>query len=81
MWREMLLLREDNPGLAPETVFSMATRGGAEAWGLSSDMGTLEPGKRALVLAINCHGKIQTAHEVFEYLTTAGESVQADWLE
>jgi len=81
MWREMLLLREDNPGLAPETVFTMATRGGAEAWGVASEMGTLEPGKRALVLAINCDGKTYTAHEVFEYLTTAGESVQAEWLE
>jgi cytosine/adenosine deaminase-related metal-dependent hydrolase len=80
MWREMRLLREDHPGLVPESVFAMATRGGAEAWGVDSELGTLEPGKRALVLAINCKEKICATEEVFEYLTTAGESVQVEWL-
>jgi cytosine/adenosine deaminase-related metal-dependent hydrolase len=79
MWREMRLLREDHPSLVPEAVFAMATRGGAEAWGVASEMGTLEPGKRALVLAVNCKEKIRAPQEVFEYLTTAGESVQAEW--
>jgi cytosine/adenosine deaminase-related metal-dependent hydrolase len=80
MWREMRLLREDHPSLLPESVFAMATRGGAEAWGVASEMGTLEPGKRALVLAINCKEKIYATNEVFEYLTTAGESIQVEWL-
>ena len=81
MWREMRLLREDHPGLAPATVFAMATRGGAEAWGLADEMGTLEPGKHALVLKTSCRDCMRSAQEVFEYLTSAGESVQAGWLE
>jgi cytosine/adenosine deaminase-related metal-dependent hydrolase len=81
IWREMRLLREDHPGLSPELVFAMATRGGAEAWGVAPEMGTLESGKRALVLAISCMEKVSTTTEVFEFLTTAGESIRAEWLE
>jgi cytosine/adenosine deaminase-related metal-dependent hydrolase len=81
MWREMRLLREDHPGLTPESVFAMATLGGAEAWGVDSEMGSLEPGKRALALAISCQDKMQKAKDVLEYLTAAGESVQGEWLE
>lgn len=80
IWREMRLLREDHPSLEPETVFAMATRGGAEAWGVASEMGTLEPGKRALVLAVNCKEKIRAPREVFEYLTTAGETLHSEWV-
>lgn len=81
IWREMSLLREDHPGLLPETVFSMATRGGAEAWGVDSEMGTLEPEKQAKILAVASNGNVHSSEDVLEYLTTAGESVQVDWLE
>jgi len=80
IWREMRLLREDHPGLLPDSVFAMATLGGAKAWGLASELGTLEPGKMALVLAVGCEENIDAARDVFEYLTTAGESVQTEWL-
>ena len=81
IWREMSLLRKDHPGLLPETVFSMATRGGAEAWGVDSEMGTLEPGKQAKILAVASNGNVHSSEDVLEYLTTAGESIQVDWLE
>jgi cytosine/adenosine deaminase-related metal-dependent hydrolase len=81
MWREMRLLREDHPDLAPESVFAMATRGGAEAWGVVGEIGSLAPGKQAYILAIGDDGKVQTSSDVFEHLTTVGESVQTYWLE
>jgi cytosine/adenosine deaminase-related metal-dependent hydrolase len=81
IWREMRLLREDHPALLPETVFSMATRGGAEAWGFDSVIGTLAPGKQAKILAVDCNEKIQSSDDILEYLTTVGESIQVDWLE
>jgi cytosine/adenosine deaminase-related metal-dependent hydrolase len=81
MWREMQLLREDHPNLAPGTVFAMATCGGAEAWGMGSEIGSLEAGKQAAVIAVSHREKLKSAGEVFEYLTTEGESVKADWLE
>jgi len=80
MWREMRLLREDHPGLEPEMVFAMATRGGAEAWGISEEVGTLEPGKGAHVLAVDFSEPITTDEEVFDFLTSVGESVQVEWL-
>jgi cytosine/adenosine deaminase-related metal-dependent hydrolase len=81
MWREMCLLREDHPGLEPETVFAMATRGGAEAWGISGEIGRLDPGKKAQVLAVGCDDiQIKSRKEVFEFVTTVGESVQVQWL-
>lgn len=80
MWREMLLLREDYHGLLPERVFAMATCGGAEAWGISSAMGSLEPGKLPRILAVKNNEKIDSPKVVFDFLTTASESVQVDWL-
>lgn len=80
MWREMRLLREDHPGLSPESVFAMATRGGAEAWEVASEMGSLESGKHSLILAVSNNGKIDSPGEIFDFLTSAGESVQKEWL-
>ena len=81
IWREMRLLREDHPGLSPETVFSMATRGGAEAWGIDSELGTLEPGKQARILKVYCQSSMNSSEDILEYMTTAGESVQVEWVE
>jgi cytosine/adenosine deaminase-related metal-dependent hydrolase len=80
MWREMRLLREDHPGLSPESVFAMATRGGAEAWEVASEMGSLESGKHSLILAVSNNGNIDSPGEIFDFLTSAGESVQKEWL-
>jgi len=80
IWREMSLLREDHPGLSPETVLSMATRGGAEAWGVDSEMGTLDPGKQAHILTVDCQNNITSRQDVVEYMTTVGESVQVEWV-
>jgi aminodeoxyfutalosine deaminase len=81
IWREMRLLREDHPGLSPETVFSMATRGGAEAWGIDSALGTLESGKEARILKVKYDSQMHTGEDILEYMTTAGESVQVEWVE
>ena len=81
IWREMRLLREDHPGVSPATVFSMATRGGAEAWGIDSVLGTAEPGKKGLVMSVTCRPEIKSRDDLLEYLTTAGETVQVEWIE
>ena len=81
IWREMRLLREDHPNLSPGTVFSMATLGGAEAWGIASEMGTLEPDKQARIMTIDCQGNMSSSEDILEYLTTVGESVRVEWVE
>ena len=70
-----------HPGLSPGTVFSIATRGGAEAWGINSEMGTLEPEKLARIMAVDCQESMNSTEDVLEYLTTVGESVQVEWVE
>lgn len=78
IWREMQIMMEDHPELDPETVFSMATQGGAAALGLSDQYGELSRGKRSSMLGI--HYKAKSAKEIFEYLATAGEMVAVRWL-
>jgi len=81
IWREMRLLREDHPGLLPETVFCMATLGGAKAWSIDAALGTLEPGKQARILKVQCESHMHSSEDVLEYMTTAGESIQVEWVE
>jgi len=80
MWREMQILRDDHPALEPAKVFSMATAGGAAAWGRDDELGALAIGKRARFLSISCRDACNSELAVFEYLTGSGESVQVDWV-
>ncbi len=75
LWREMRLLQEDNPALAPEEIFKMATINGATALG-REEFGSLEPGKDARILAVPC-GRL--SGDIFSFLVS-GEH-QAVWLE
>jgi len=81
MWREMRLLREDHPDLPPESVFAMATLGGAEAWGISAELGALAPGKKSLILAVSVNARIKSPADIFEFLTTNDGSQQVQWLQ
>jgi len=81
MWREMRLLREDHPGLAPEAVFAMATLGGAKAWRIDNEIGTLAPGRRALILAVEYDDTGCSAADIIEYLTSSGDAIKTEWLE
>lgn len=51
LWHELRLLAEDQPTLAPADILRMATLGGATALGLHEQLGSLEPGKEAILLA------------------------------
>lgn len=47
LWREMQYLVDAFPDVDPATILDIGTRRGAVALGLSSELGTLEPGKLA----------------------------------
>ncbi|MCI5116267.1 MAG: hypothetical protein D3912_15925, partial [Candidatus Electrothrix sp. AX1] len=56
LWREMRLLAEDHPAVKPRDILRMATLGGAEALGLDRQLGSLEAGKAAALLAVDVTG-------------------------
>lgn len=57
LWDEMRFALELHKGrVSPEELLRMATLGGAEALGLTKEIGTLEPGKRADLVAVRLHG-------------------------
>ncbi len=81
IWREMQLLREDHPDVDPAVVFSMATRGGAESLGYGPDFGELSAGKQAAMISVRLDGKCDRPATIYDFLTTAGASVDLQWAE
>lgn len=77
LWEEMRILREDHPEINPETVFMMATRGGAEALG-KAEFGTIAPGKTGKMLAVQC--KANSRNDVMDVLTTSGSETEVTWI-
>lgn len=78
LWQEMRVLQEDHPGLAPELIFRMATRGGAETLGVTHRLGSLAPGLTAKVLAIPFTG---TEKEIYPFLVNGAEAITVEWPE
>ncbi|MCW5213555.1 amidohydrolase family protein, partial [Desulfobulbus sp. TB] len=59
IWREMRLLAEEHPAVAPADILRMATLGGAEALGLDGRVGSLEVGKTAAFQAVDLAGSMR----------------------
>ncbi len=52
MLSEMRLLQETEPQLTPQQIFSFATLEGARLFGIDREVGSLEPGKKANLIAV-----------------------------
>jgi cytosine/adenosine deaminase-related metal-dependent hydrolase len=74
---ELAELRRIAPGVAPARLLESATRVGAVALGLGADFGTLSPGKRAAVIAVQVPSGVA---DVEEYLVGGVVTVAIKWV-
>ncbi len=75
LWREMQSIAEDHQEVDHSQIFSMATLGGARAFGLEERLGSLEPGKSADFLGIHSPAVLTSADKVYTFLVTTGQSI------
>lgn len=79
MAREMLLLREQHPELAPAMVLDWATRGGARALSLQDSIGDLSVGKWADFIALDASG-MESPEDVVDGVTAGRLRVLGVWV-
>lgn len=79
LWREMNLLSEDHPMIAPADIFAMATIGGAAALGIDDEYGSLAPGKTARFLVISPTEAIMDEKMLYTYLVS-NRDIKPAWV-
>lgn len=77
LFAEIAAVRRLAPDVAAARILRSATRDGADALGFGADLGTIEPGKRALLLAVDVPGG---AADVEEYLVSGIPPGAVRWL-
>ena len=78
VFSELATLRALAPSLPAHALLDSATRQGARALGFEADYGTIEPGKRARLLAVTVPADVE---DVEEYLVSGILPEQVRWLE
>jgi cytosine/adenosine deaminase-related metal-dependent hydrolase len=82
MWAEMALLRKNHPIVSAETIFTIATLGGARALHREKDFGSLEKGRTSSILHIRGtqYEEAVTGAQLLDRLTSGGRPDSIDWL-
>ena len=82
LWREMQILREDHPGVAPAAVMAMATQGGAKAMGCEEEFGTLAPGRKSNLLNVDSPALqgVDNGEQLLDTLTGGGRPDKIRWI-
>ena len=78
IFAELATMRALAPAIPAAALLESATRQGARALGFGGDYGTIEPGKRARLLAVSVPA---ATDDVEEYLVSGIEADQIRWLE
>ena len=78
LFAELAEMRRIAPQIPASRLIGSATKSGAEALGFGSDLGTLEPGKRAKILAVRVPEGVA---DVEEYLVSGIEPGAIQWLD
>jgi cytosine/adenosine deaminase-related metal-dependent hydrolase len=77
LFAEMAEIRALGPKIPARSILESATRIGAEALGFGDDYGTIEPGKRAALIAVRVPEGVD---DVEEYLLTGIEPADVRWV-
>jgi cytosine/adenosine deaminase-related metal-dependent hydrolase len=78
VFAELATMRRIAPGVMASLLLDSATRQGARALGFDGEYGTIEPGKRASLLAVDVGPAIE---DVEEYLVSGIQPEQVRWVE
>jgi len=78
VFAELAAMRRIAPGVPASHLLGSATRIGAEALGFGAELGTIEPGKRAELIAVRVPEGVA---DVEEYLVGGIESGDVRWLD
>jgi len=77
LFAELAAVRQLAPEVPARLLLSSATRGGAEALGFGAELGAIEPGKRAALIAVRIPAGVA---DVEEYLLTGIRPSAVRWL-
>ena len=78
LFAEMAEIRALGPRIPARAILESATRLGAEALGFGEDFGTIEPGKRAALIAVRVPDGVS---DVEEYLVSGISPADVGWLD
>jgi aminodeoxyfutalosine deaminase len=78
LFAEMAAIRRLSSSVPPRAILESATRIGAEALGFADEFGTIEPGKRAALVAVRIPAAVE---DVEEYLVGGIAPAQLAWLD
>ena len=78
LFAEIAAMRRLAPGVPAASLLDSATRQGARALGFESEFGTIEPGKRARLLAVSVPPGVD---DVEEYLVSGIQPEQVRWID
>jgi cytosine/adenosine deaminase-related metal-dependent hydrolase len=77
LFSELESMRALAPSVAPRDILASATKQGADALGFGDELGTIEAGKRAELIAVRVPDDLD---DVEEYLLSGIEPTQVSWL-
>jgi cytosine/adenosine deaminase-related metal-dependent hydrolase len=77
LFEELRLMRELAPSVPAREILASATKHGADALGFGEDLGTIEPGRRAELIAVSVPAGVT---DVEEYLLSGVTAEDIQWL-
>jgi 5-methylthioadenosine/S-adenosylhomocysteine deaminase len=77
VFSELQMMRELAPAVPARRILESATRSGADALGFGDELGTIEPGKRAELIAVDVPADVV---DVEEYLLSGIRPLDVRWV-